>query len=240
MNDAGVPATVEDLYDRYDRLITWAIYRTSCRKLTTDQVQDLRQQVYLQVLERNYLTTCQTFYQTHTGKFSSSLYVLVRNLVIHRFDRQRADVLGPAKRQHTAAYSHMKDGRPQSIDRWDDAHSIFGVSPSPEGPVEARNLLDVIGCRLDRSKRRSSVRALIEAALNAGGDLHSQRLAEAVGANASTVRHYLVSMRAEARRLEDPAWLTDATKSAPKSSARKSTRGRSSSGKRPARPALSA
>jgi hypothetical protein len=215
MTEAGVPATIQDLYDRYDRLITWTIHRASYKKLDPERIQDLRQQVYVRIMERDYLSTCRTYYETHTGRFSSSLCTLVRNLVLSARSRQESDPL--AHVDDVYAPHRGSERVPE-----DPMEYVLPI-PSHEGATEARNLLDVVGRRLDASKRRTSVRKVIETAL-ATGDLHSKRLADATGANASTVRHYLVSIRAEVRRLGDSSCRTAATKSAPTSSGPESPR----------------
>lgn len=202
MSEAGVPTSIEELHDRYDRLITWAIRRSSRVRLDPDQLQDFRQQVYLRVMERDYLERCRKYYETHEGNFSTSLFTLVRNVVITRRRRSTRDPL--ALRQIPYAGSRSEEVRLE-LDLLDQ----HATAPSPAGPVEARNTLDVIAKRLKSRRRRTPIRKILDAAVVHG--LHSKTLAAATGADASTVRHYLVAIRAEARRLESPC--TAATKS---------------------------
>lgn len=194
MSEPGVPTSIEDLHARYDRLITWAIRRSSRTRLDPDQLQDFRQQVYLRVMERDYLSRCRKYYETHEGNFSTSLFTLVRNVVLTSKKRQHADPL-------LLAAPFRRSGRTSDRDLVDNPlEQALPPVPSAASALEAKNALDVIATRLKSRRRRTPIKSILDAAVVHG--LHSKTLAAATGADASTVRHYLVAIRAEARRLE--------------------------------------
>lgn len=210
MSDAGVPNTMEELVERYDRLITWVIRRTNRGTLDEDTVQDLRQKVYLRIMQVDYLGRCRHYYTTHTGKFTNSLAKLVRNVVYGRYEKAKTDPLARAG-------SLSEQDRPAPRGRLPPSAKALPVE-SHERAIEARDVLTALGRRLDSP--RSSIRTpqLLDAALTHG--LHSGTLAAVLGANASTVRFHIYKVRAEARRLEGSC-RTTTTKSASRSTARR-------------------
>lgn len=215
-----VPESVEELHAQYDRLILSAIQRTN-RQLTEEQIEDFRQIVYLRVLKYDFLAKCRAYYATNPGKFITSLYRLVRNVVFQGYRQAEYDPLTQAAsidEPPTAAARHGKRVVP----------GLLYKTRSHEHAIEARDILVQIGRRLASPKRRTQVADLLTAATEHG--LHSGQLAHVLNANPSTIRVCLVAVRAEARRLEKPCPSSVTTKSA-RSSASRVPAGRSSSGK---------
>jgi DNA-directed RNA polymerase specialized sigma24 family protein len=231
MVDSGVPATVEELHARYDRLILSVIQRTN-RSLSEDEIQDFRQTVYLRILKYDFLGKCRAYYATHEGKFATSLWRLVRNVVYQRHEQNRSDPLAYA----VGLSDPPVPASDRVLVRRPPASAGLPSVRSPERAVEARDILAQIGARLASPKRRTQVSDLLGAAVETG--LHSGRLARVLGANPSTVRYYLVAVRAEARRLEKPCPSSVTTKSARKSASRGSA-SKSPSGRRTETPAPS-
>jgi DNA-directed RNA polymerase specialized sigma24 family protein len=70
---------MDELVDRYGRLITWAIKLTADSKsvrLSPEDVEDAYQHVLVRVWEQDFLTRCRAYYATHEGRFSTSLKTL--------------------------------------------------------------------------------------------------------------------------------------------------------------------
>lgn len=222
MDDSGVPESVEELHERYDKLIVWAIRRTRC--VREHEIDEFRQQVYLRVLERDFLARCRAYYATHPGRFSSSLTVLVRNEVYRRAEKIKSDpmagAVGFASEYEPVVTSWERLGGPWAT------QPKTPLVPSHERAVEARDILAQIGRRLTSPKRHTQITDVLDTAVEHG--LHSGHLAQVLGTNPSTIRYYLVTIRAEARRLEQSCTAT--TKFARKS-ARRGSASRSSSGR---------
>jgi DNA-directed RNA polymerase specialized sigma24 family protein len=187
MTDAGVPVDAQDLFERYDRDITQAIKRSSGRRLDEDDVAEFRQQVYLRIMEYRALERSRVYYATHPGHFLGYLRTIVRHVVWKRAERGRAD---PLYETHSTA---LPEGEVEAA--W--------AAVRDHGPaLEAADLLERASRNLESPRRRTPVRAVLDAARVHG--LHSQRLAEVTGGNASAIRHSLVAIRAEIRKLGGP------------------------------------
>lgn len=215
MVDAGVPGTMEELVERYDRLITWVIHKTNRGALDDDTVQELRQKVYLRIMQVSYLDRCRTYYATHTGKFSSSLSQLVRNVVYGRYDKARTDPMARATSIEADPYEGHLDLFDVEQSR---IHRRLKVD-SHERAIEARDALAALGRRLDSPRASIRTPQLLDAAVAHG--LHSGTLAKVLGANPSTVRFHIYKVRAEARRLEGSCRTTTTKSASPSASARK-------------------
>lgn len=109
---ARVPQNMEELIDLYDPLICWTINRVS-PNLQPEERDDLKQDVYARILQHDFLRTAGTYYQTHPGKFSTSLHRLVRNLAVDRFRREqvRGRSVPVSQGYHVATPSHGRLSR---------------------------------------------------------------------------------------------------------------------------------
>lgn len=87
-NAARVPQNMQELIDNYDSFISWTIRETGPRMSEEDR-EDLKQDVYARIIRRDFLTTSAEYYKTHPGKFTSSLHMFVRNLTIDAYRRER-------------------------------------------------------------------------------------------------------------------------------------------------------
>ena len=84
MSAACVPQTMQELVEQYDPLIWWTINRVNPQMAREDR-EDLKQDVYARIIQRDFLTTSAKYYKTRPGKFSTSLVQLVRNLATDNF-----------------------------------------------------------------------------------------------------------------------------------------------------------
>jgi len=206
---ANVPTTVQELVERYDRLILWGIHRTAGVRLTEDEVQDIRQQVYVRIIERDFLGRCRVYYATHEGKFSTSLTTFVRNVTLNIRDAEQRD---PLRLAAATRAQREDDDRVQA-----DLDQLAMIDPELRN-LETRDFLASIAARLEArpgEPPRVPARVILQLAIEHG--LHSQVLAEHTGVHSSTIRHYLQNIRAVAHslRMESPCTPGNTTRSTP-------------------------
>lgn len=173
-----VPDTLEDLVSGYDRFILWAIQRFTPRVLVEEDIQDLRQMVYLRIVEKDFLGRCRLYYDTHDGRFVTSLSALVRNVLYSFWKRRRTDVLAEAR--HVDDYQTLPD--------------LFHF----EGRIEAADELGKLAASLRSRRRLIPISTVFEAALVVGPS--PLDIAEHLGMNPSTVRSHVAAARRVARR----------------------------------------
>lgn len=168
-----VPDSVERLARDYDRLIVWTI-RRSAWMLGPQEREDLRQMVYLIILERRFLERCQAYYATASGRFSSALATLVLNVV--------RDYRRSVRRDRIASAVALTPSHAVSSGR------------EVERRLEAVDRLRKMGRALHRPGRSVQVADVVEAALQAGTTC-STTLAAQLGIHDSGVRARLLEAR---------------------------------------------
>lgn len=190
MNDAGVPESVEELHARYDRLIAWEINRATRRRLQPEEVDDLRQQVYLRVVNYNFLDRCRVYYASHEGRFSNSLLQLVRNLTNSELSSRTRN---PLFLSQSAPLPQREDGEEPDV--------LAGIPycDRHEEALLARDALQRLGRRLDRPRQTVRTSAILREALTTG--LRSVEIAQSLKTRPGTVRSHLHDVRREAARM---------------------------------------
>lgn len=175
----NVPDTVEELVSDYDRFVFWSLRRFGGRVLAEDEVEDLRQMVYIRIIEKDFLSRCRIYYETHEGRFITSLSALVRNVLYNYWDHRRIDALHESR----------------CLDDYRTLPSLVRF----EGRIEAADLIDKLGRRLFSLHREVQISEVFAAAL-AVGDPCPRDIALHLGMNASTVRSHMAAARRAARR----------------------------------------
>lgn len=174
-----VPDTLEDLVSGYDRFILWAIQRFTPRVLVEEDIQDLRQMVYLRIVEKDFLGRCRLYYATHDGRFVTSLSALVRNVLYSFWKHRRTDVLMDTR--------HVDD---------------YQTLPDPfhfEGSIVAADELDKLAGRLQSRRRVIPISEVFEAALVVGPS--PLDIAQHLNMNSSTVRSHMAAARRAVREV---------------------------------------
>lgn len=87
MADRHVPADFDELISKWDRFITSTIYRVSSGHVRPDDLLDLKQSVYLRIVETDYLERCRKLIGERGGSFSTYLFMLVRSVLVNIFDK---------------------------------------------------------------------------------------------------------------------------------------------------------
>jgi|PlaIllAssembly_1097288.scaffolds.fasta_scaffold03235_5 DNA-directed RNA polymerase specialized sigma24 family protein len=177
----NVPSSVEELVADYDRFVFWSLRKFAGRFLDEDELLDLRQMVYVRVIERDFLSRCRAYYEVHEGRFITSLSALVRNVLYSYWKRRRSDPLRNAR----------------SIEDYRTQPSLFRF----EGRIEAADVIDKLGRRLFSLHRDVQIHEVLAAAL-AVGDPCPRDIAIHLGMNPSTVRSHMAAARRAARRTD--------------------------------------
>lgn len=189
MNQSGVPESVEALVSGYDRLITWEINRVTRGRLQGHEVDDLRQQVYLRVVEKDFLGRCRAYYADTEGRFSTSLVRLVRNVAINQL---AANTRNPLQRplRHAVCTDSGMEVNPLDRLAHCDRH---------EAALLARDTIEYLGAQLDNPQQKVLASAVLRAAIDHGP--RSVEIAEELHTRPGTVRFYLHRARKAARTL---------------------------------------
>ena len=183
------PATMEDLVAQYDRMVVWMIRKTlkGAASRETD-VEELRQMVYLRIIQQRYLERCQDYQLRCGGSFASSLCVLVRNVVLNYLDqtvrrRRRYPQLDPRPGVHQPALLDRFDRRAEAANFLDVLEARTRAFP-----IKGGTLGDVLQAMRTEEVTTSPE---IAAALAQSGEGPSQR----------RVRTYLQKLRTAAQTL---------------------------------------
>lgn len=96
MADRHVPASIDELVARWDRFITSTIYRVSGGHVRVDDLPDLKQSVYLRVIETDYLARCRALIGERGGSFSTYLFMLTRSVLVNIFAKNTRNPLNTA------------------------------------------------------------------------------------------------------------------------------------------------
>lgn len=179
MVQQNVPDSMDELVADYDRFVFWSLRKFSRRSLDEDELLDLRQMVYLRIIERDFLARCRAYYTEHEGRFITSLSALVRNVLYSYWGRRSTDPLHDAR----------------SIADYQTRPDLFRF----EGTIEAADLIDKLGRRLFSLHREVQIHEVFAAAL-AVGDPCPRDIAAHLGMNPSTVRSHMAAARRAARR----------------------------------------
>ena len=213
----GVPRDVEQVDQRYRALITSTIYRVTrgfSTRLDEDEVDDVVQHVYLKMLERNFLSRCQTYLDAHPDKsFTVSLITFVRNLSMNylrdrgrRTDRfvEYGTDMGPSG-AFEGTVMHYGTGETDAGYRSHGEATGKGTLllsvESHENQILTRQYLGEIAGFL---MTEPEIAAVIEAALANGGSLTSSELTlyrNGKPLNDSTVRRYVRRLKARVREV---------------------------------------
>jgi RNA polymerase sigma factor (sigma-70 family) len=107
LHPSSVPETFDQLIEQYQPFVLWAIRRVSRGQVRPDDLDDLKQQVYLRCHEKDYLARCRTLIAARgTGQFSTYLYFLVRSVCINQFIK---NTRSPLSRSVRAVDSRGRD-----------------------------------------------------------------------------------------------------------------------------------
>lgn len=156
----GVPATLDDLVQQYERFVIWSILRISRRKVRPEDIPDLVQMVYLRVWQKDYLTRCrQLIEERGTGEFSTYLYLLVRTVCCNYFAYNRrhslslatATLLDPREAMQTE-HAPRRRGRALNPERSAALRPYF-VDTEFEQRLETEDALHRLEQYLETTKR---------------------------------------------------------------------------------------
>ena len=79
----SVPKSVDELLIGYDGYITGCIKKISRNRLRPEDVQDLKHDIAVRALDKNYLDK----YDAGKAAFTTFLFCLIRTVVINNFER---------------------------------------------------------------------------------------------------------------------------------------------------------
>lgn len=148
-----VPATFDEFYRDYDEYIESCIRKISRGYVRPDDIEDLKQQIYHRIIEKDYLNLSRTRIEERgEGSFTTYLFALVRSVLANRYDKNTRNPLNmaigvietaPEGREETAAlvletYSDLvEEGFEESTvrrDFLDKFESFIGAQSEPWGP----------------------------------------------------------------------------------------------------------
>lgn len=148
-----VPDTFDEFYNDYDEYIESCIRKISRGYVRPDDIQDLKQQIYERIVEKDYLNRSRTLISERgEGSFTTYLFALIRSVLANRFDKNTRNPLNmaigvietaPEGREETAAlvletYSDLvEEGFEESAirrDFLDRFEEFIGLQSDPWGP----------------------------------------------------------------------------------------------------------
>jgi DNA-directed RNA polymerase specialized sigma24 family protein len=148
-----VPASFDAFYNEYDEYVESAIRKISRGYVRPDDVEDLKQQIYFRIVEKDYLTlAAKRIQERGEGSFTTYLFALIRSVLSNRFDKNTRNPLNmaigvietaPEGREETAAlvletYQDMvEEGFEDQMvisDYLDAFENFIGQMSEPWGP----------------------------------------------------------------------------------------------------------
>lgn len=92
-----VPATFDEFFDQYDEYIESSIRKISRGYVRADDIEDLKQQIYFRIVEKDYLTLARTrILERGEGSWTTYLFALIRSVLANRFDKNTRNPLNMA------------------------------------------------------------------------------------------------------------------------------------------------
>lgn len=104
MASHGVPRDLDHLVAQWDHFIAAAIYKVSRGHVRPDEVPDMKQAIYLRIIETHYLDRCRVLLAERGGSFSTYLWLLCRSVLINQFSKNAHTALN-----HAVRIEHFKD-----------------------------------------------------------------------------------------------------------------------------------
>lgn len=92
-----VPDTFEEFYAEYDGYIESVIHKMSRGHVRPDDIEDLKQQIYFRIVEKDYLNLARTRIQERgEGSWTTYLFQLCRSVLVNRYDKNTRNPLNMA------------------------------------------------------------------------------------------------------------------------------------------------
>lgn len=92
-----VPATFDEFYQEYDEYVESCIRKISRGYVRPDDIEDLKQQIYYRIIEKDYLNLSRTrITERGEGSFTTYLFALIRSVLANRFDKNTRNPLNMA------------------------------------------------------------------------------------------------------------------------------------------------
>lgn len=85
MQHEGIPDSFEQLIDEYDEMISKFIRSISLNRIRREDFAELKQSVYLRLLEQDTLAVARRQIPERGGQFSSYVYTIVNSVVVNAF-----------------------------------------------------------------------------------------------------------------------------------------------------------
>lgn len=92
-----VPQTFDEFYRDYDGYIESAIRKISRGYVRPDDIEDLKQQIYFRIIDKDYLNLCRVrIAERGEGSFTTYLFALIRSVLSNGFDKNTRNPLNMA------------------------------------------------------------------------------------------------------------------------------------------------
>ena len=110
-----IPATLDEFDRRYSRLVTYSIRRVSRGRVKPQDLDDLRQLVYIRIWQKNYLDRCRVLIAERHGTvaFTTLIFWLVRSVCVNQFAKNLRNPLN-----HALRLADPRDARTSRRTEW--------------------------------------------------------------------------------------------------------------------------
>lgn len=93
----AVPSSFEEFYTQYDVYVENCIRKISRGYVRPDDIEDLKQQIYFRMVEKDYLNLSRRRIEERgEGSFTTYLFALIRSVLSNRFDKNTRNPLNMA------------------------------------------------------------------------------------------------------------------------------------------------